>query len=112
MTFDYVISNLKNGEAAKTPAMIGYVKREDFELTNEDRAAGIVERYNIEFVGARDGDRHAFLFVRPGPDLAPEVTGSIEMGPALLLNLVSSDWTIHPIEVLEKVRANRETAEW
>lgn len=112
MTFDYIFSNLKNGEAAKTPAMIGYVKREDFELSNEDRANGVAERYNIEFVGVQDGDRHVFQCEKRQGESTPRMDGSIVMTPALLLNIVSSEWDIHPIDVLEKVRANRGTAEW
>ncbi len=112
MTFDFVINNLKNNEAAKTPSMIGYIKREDFELTNEDRENSVTEHYNIEFVGVKPDDRHAFTFKRVSGKSIPEVTGSATLSPALLLNLLSSDWSIHSLEVLESVRANKDTAEW
>lgn len=112
MTFSSVIRYLKDGEAAKTPAMRGYVKRND-----NTPAEGETANYDITFVESSDADsdgvsEYRFNFVEADGNVsvsAPGFDGRASEAPfkvdGVLLQLLLGDkWEVASAEDAEVVR--------
>lgn len=111
--------NLRDGEAAKTPSMLGYVYRTDFEKGESDEwkekyTIGFKERSDSRDVEGGSGDGpdgdartfypYVFTVASDGSVAVEEPTGGMRLDGQLLQCLASDAWEIYDSAVLE---ANR-----
>lgn len=118
MTFPSMITSLRDGKAAYTPDMRGYVLRHDHDVTGLD---GVKSKYDITFVENSDVDPYTpansadanfeYSFTRTEtlsgtvtweqPNLGIEtdpVAKPLVLDRRLFAALISSDWTIVDLE--------------
>lgn len=133
MDFSSVLNQLSNGKAAKTPSMNGYVKREDYENNSANAALfasandDVVEAvYKITFVEnpsrtggssptsyeftARSIRRADGTLDRVVFDLADADTMSVDA--EFLRLMVSRDWDVADLSVVQAAVAARTTGRW
>lgn len=133
MDFTSVLSQLANGKAARTPSMNGYVKREDYENNTENAALfassnnDVVEAvYKITFVEnpSRSGSPSPTMYeftarsIRRADgtldrvvfDLADADTMPVDA--EFLQLLVSRDWEVVDLAVVQEAITARTTGRW
>ena len=101
MTFSSAIRYLTNGKAAKTPTMMGYVYRTDFQKSEGDQWK---EKYTIGFKersdsANTDGDSkslyaYVFTVASDGNVTVEDPSAGMKLDGQLLTALASEDWTI------------------
>lgn len=116
MTFSYIRKYLKNGEAAKTASMAGYVMRNDFDARPADSIVSSgtwASEYWIEFrerAGTQDGDGTDSYVFKFGENDQGQLFTEPPSGPLVLdvetLEVLASDgWSIMPQADAEAARA-------
>lgn len=123
MDFSQVLKNMHNGDAAKTPRMHGYVKREDYENNSENAALfaeGAKAVFDLVFVPNPQANSAAVevrLRAREdegrfGDTLITLVDGELVVDPFLMTQVISSDWEIYRTLDLERNLATLGSARW
>lgn len=133
MDFSSVLSQLANGKAAKTPFMNGYVKREDYENNTENAALfassnnDVVEAvYKITFVEnpTRTGGSNPTMFeftarsIRRADGTLDRVvfdladTDTMSVDAEFLRLMVSRDWDVVDLAMVQSAVAARTTGRW
>ena len=111
MTFSSAIRYLSDGKAAKTPTMMGYVYRTDFQKGVNDQWK---EKYTIGFKersdsANTDGDSkslyaYVFTVASDGNVTVEDPSGGMKLDGQLLQCLASDTWEIYDQSVLETTR--------
>ena len=111
MTFSSAIRYLTDGKAAKTPTMMGYVYRTDFQKSEGDQWK---EKYTIGFKERSDsvntdGDSkslyaYVFTVASDGNVTVEDPSGGMKLDGQLLQCLASDTWEIYDQSVLETTR--------
>jgi hypothetical protein len=126
MQFNYAITQLRNGRAARTPSMNGFIKREDYENNPENASLFTPETeevFDIVFVenpSLPGGPvEHRFLTRKVRmPDYSrrfvfDESSKTAMSIDACFLNLVFQDtWEVCDLSLLEDALERRDTGRW
>lgn len=119
MVFSAVMRLLKDGQAAKTPTMLGYVYRTDFtkgesDAWREKYTIGFKERSDSGDVEGGSGDGpdgdgrtfypYVFTVAPDGKVTVTDPEGGMKLDGQLLQCLAMDTWEIYDAAVLEETR--------
>lgn len=119
MTIQYILKNLKDGQAAKRPSMRGYIKMVGDGTKQFDGPA----KYSITFVknlGENNPENYnSYTFTRDADGHMSVALGDLEgnhatpltLDPQLLQHFAADDWEIGSFEDYESVRIGA-TGQW